>query len=190
MPYSNVSRPRGFVPLNESVWHAHTEIRPVSSVRNTSGGGNASTDLSVGDAYALDASGNVYRAGPNDVVRGVIISFEFAPNPAVMNANGPISVDYITGAPASGSWPNVIGIEDNKCLFECQSDTFAAANVGGSFNLADAAPDSLFRVSQQSISINGGAGSQFKAIALINSPADNAYGANAQVAVQMLQATP
>lgn len=190
MAYSNVSRPRGFVPLNESVGHAHTEVRPVPNVRQAANGGNASTDLAVGDAYALDASGNVYRAGPNDTIKGVVIGFELKANPTVMNGQGPLSVDYITGSAGTPGWPNVIGIEDSKCIFECQSDTFAATNVNGEFNLTDAAPDSLFRVSQQKANIAGGAGAQLKAIGLVNSPADNAYGANAQIMVQFLQMTP
>lgn len=190
MAYSNTSKPNGFLASEESVGHPHVVPRPVANVRPANAGGNASTDLAIGDAYALDANGNAYRAGPNDVVRGVVIGFDFAANPAVMNANGPLSVDYITGAPASGSWPNVLGIEDNKCIFEVQADTFAAANQLGSFNLADAAPDALFRISQQKINIAGGAGTQFKAIGLKPSPADNAYGANARILVEMLQATP
>lgn len=186
MAYSNVSRKRGFVPLSESVGHAHVERRPIPSARTASGGGNASTDMALGDAYALDVNGNAFRAGPNDVVRGVIIGFELAANPNVMNANGPISVDYVTGA---GTWPQLIGIEDNKCLFECQSDTAAQSNVLGTFNLSDAAPDSTWRISQQSINVGGGAGSQIKLERIVDSPADNAAGTNAQVVVSFPQMT-
>ena len=190
MGYSNVSKPNGFLASEESVGHAHVVSRPIPNVRQASAGGNASTDLAVGDAYGIDGNGYAFRAGPNDVVRGVVVGFDLKPNPLVMNANGPISVDYITGAPASGSWPNIIGVEDNKCIFECQADTFAALDVLGSFNLADAAPDSIFRISQQTINIGGGAGVQFKAVGLKQSPADNSYGANARIEVMLLQATP
>jgi hypothetical protein len=190
MAYSNTSRPNGFKPSEESVGAAHVVLRPIPNTRHASSGGNASTDLACGDAYALDSSGNAYRAGPSDIVRGIVIGFVFQANPAVMNANGPLSVDYITGAPATGSWPNLIGIEDNKTIFEVGSDTFAVNDSLGSVNLADAAPDPLFRISQQTVSISGGAGNQFKLIGLKNSPVDNAVGAYARVLVQMLQATP
>lgn len=190
MAYANTNKPNGFKPDEESAGAAHVVLRPVPNVRHASTGGNASTDLACGDAYALDNNGNVYRAGPTDVVRGIVIGFVFQANPAVMNANGPLSTDYITGAPASGSWPNVIGIEDNKTIFEVGADTFAVSNTLGSVNLTDAAPDSLFRISQQLVNVGGGAGTQFKLIGLKPSPVDNAVGQYARVLVQMLQATP
>jgi hypothetical protein len=187
MGYANVFRAMGFAPLFPvGRVHSNTVVRPVPNVRTASSGGNASTDLAIGDAYALDGNGNAYRAGPNDVVRGIVLGFVLQGNPNVMGGNGPISVDYVTGSPASGTWPNVIGVEDNGAEFAVQADTFAADQVGSNINLLDAAPDPTYRQSRQSVVLANGI--QFKVVGLVNSPAMNAYGANAQVAVRLLQA--
>ena len=142
MGYSNVFRAMGFAPLFPvGRVHSNTVVRPVPNVRTPNTGGNASTDLAIGDAYALDGNGNVYRAGTGDIVRGIILGFVLQGNPSVMGGNGPILVDYVSGSPASGTWPNVIGVEDNGAEFAVQADTFAANQVGSNINLLDAAPD-------------------------------------------------
>ena len=80
MAYANTSRKNGFVPLNNSGRIAAiVKPRPIPAVRHASDGGNASTDMAVGDAYALDSNGNAYRAGPNDVVVGIVWGFPFLP---------------------------------------------------------------------------------------------------------------
>lgn len=187
MGYSNVFRAMGFAPLFPvGRVHSNTVVRPVPNVRTPNTGGNASTDLAIGDAYALDGNGNVYRAGTGDIVRGIILGFVLQGNPSVMGGNGPISVDYVSGSPSSGTWPNVIGVEDNGAEFAVQADTFAANQVGSNINLLDAAPDPTYRQSRQSVVLSNGI--QFKVIGLVNSPAMNAYGANALVAVRLLQA--
>jgi hypothetical protein len=189
MGYANVSRPMGFIPLAlAGKSHGNVTERPVPAARTAAAGGNASLDLAIGDAYAIDANGNAYRAGPNDVVRGIVIGVVFQAQPSVMNANGPLSIDYITGLGGqvgTTKIASIIGVEDNSQLWEVQADTFAAANVGGSFNLADAAPDATYRQSRQTINIGAGAGTQFQAVELVNRQADNAYGANARVVVRM-----
>jgi hypothetical protein len=115
------------------------------------------------------------------------MGFVLQANPNIMNANGPVSVDYVTGSPPVGSWPNLIGVEDAGAEFMvCTTDNFQAANVGGSCNLSDAAPDPLFRQSRQEL-VSLVLGTQFRIIGLVNSPAMNAYGTNALVAVRMLQ---
>jgi hypothetical protein len=188
LPYANVFRAVGFNPtFDVGRVRQNVVVRPIPNVRHASSGGNASTDLAKWDAYALDNLGNAYRAGPNDTPRGICIGFVLQANPNVMNGQGPISVDYVSGSPSSGSWPNLIGIEDNGAEFAVQADTFAASQVGASVNLLDAAPDSFYRQSRQSI-IVGTPGTQFKVIALLNSPAMNAYGSNAVVVVRMLTA--
>lgn len=187
MGYSNAFRPMGFLPLFPvGRMHMNVVTRPTPNVRTASSGGNASLDIAIGDAYSIDGNGNVYRAGPNDAVRGIVLGFNFQGNPNVMGGNGPISVDYISGAPASGSWPNVIGVEDAGAEFWVQADTFAANQVGAQVNLLDAAPDPTYRQSRQTVVLANGI--QFKVIGLVKQSGMNDYGANAAVAVRMLQA--
>lgn len=192
MGYANTFRPMGFNPLLAAGKAAAiAKPRPVASVRQAAAGGNASTDLAVGDAYGLDANGNAYRAGPNDAVRGIVVGLRFLGNPNVMSGQGPISLDYITGtlggATGSSVVAQILGIEDPTVAFSVQSDTFAANNVGGKFGLLDAAPDPTYAQSRQTMNIGAGVGSQFEAQDIVQSPADNAYGANAQIVVRMLQ---
>ena len=191
MAYLNVSRPNGFIPFERTAGESERRTRPVPAVRTASTGGNASTDLAMGDAYALDSNGNAYRAGPNDTIRGVVLGFEFQANPLNPPGSAVNSTNYVTGngnKTGTTQIASVIGIEDNACLFECQSDTFSA-NQLGTYNLADAAPDPIYAISHQTVSVGGGAGSQFKIISLKTSPGDNSYGANARVVGQFVQAT-
>lgn len=202
MGLANVSRPFGFIPLiGGGRSNPITRVRPVPTTRSANHGGNSSTDMAIGDAYGIDSNGNTFRAGPQDIVRGIIVGFVLGASGLVMNGNGPVSIDYITGTLSTAIL--LIGIEDNDVDFSVQSDTFAAGNVGQLFNLADAAPDSLWRQSRQTISIGGGVGAQFQAIDIVGGPGtwpggtnsnpsmgnpDDAYGANAQIVVKMLQA--
>lgn len=185
MGYPNVSRPMGFIPAKPvGKVNAGVVPRPIPAVRGASAGGNASRDLAIGDAYALDANGNAHRAGPTDVVVGVCVGFRYLASQAVMNGQGPVSVDYSL----NGQIDTLLGIEDGTTEFFVQSDTFAQSNVGGKFNLADAAPDGILSQSRQTINIGGGAGTQFQAQDIDMSLADNGYGANARVVVKMLTA--
>lgn len=184
MAYANASRKNGFVPMMPAGRaDAIVKARPIASPRHASTGGNASTDMAVGDAVAMDANGNIYRAGPTDVVMGVLWGFRIQAVANVMNGMGPISVEYVTGTQTAVG----LVIEDAGVWFSVQSDTFAVTNIGGKFNLTDAAPDSLFRVSQQQLNVAGGAGLQFQAEDITQDTADNTYGTNARVMVRMLQ---
>lgn len=192
MGYANQSRPMGFVPYSRNGKEQFNTVpRPIASTRQASAGGNASTDIAIGDAYSLDANGNAYRSGPNDVVAGIVWGFRFLGDPNVMQGQGPISLDYITGT-EGGTAPTtvvayVLGIEDNTVDFVVQADTFAATQVGFKANLADAAPDPTYGQSRQTINVGGGAGTQFQIMDIDQSPADNTYGANARVVCRMLQ---
>ncbi len=184
MGYANVSRPMGFKLLRQQGKANAAPIpRPLPAVRTPSGGGNASRDLAIGDAYAIDVNGNAFRAGPNDTVRGIVIGFRFVAVSTIMSGAGPVSEDYS----ANGAVDTIIGIESGIEFFEVQADTFAASNIGGKFNLADAAPDSTLSQSRQTINVSGGAGTQFQAEDILPSLADNAYGTNARIYVRLLQ---
>ena len=192
MGYANQSRPMGFTPLLPAGKAAGiAKPRPIASVRQASGGGNASTDLAVGDAVGYDANGNVFRAGPNDAVRGILIGFRFLGLFTSMAGQGPVSLDYVTGTLGGATPTSLVAtalvLEDPTVAFSVQADTFAQTNVGGKFNLADAAPDSTYAQSRQTMNIGGGAGNQFEAQDILQSPATNAYGANAVIVVRMLQ---
>jgi len=180
--YANVNRPMGFEPsIQGGRVYPETVTRPVLSGRSPVGAA-ASADLAIGDAYALDANGNAYHAGADATIRGVVRGFRFQADGRVMGGAGPVSIDYLPAATAGF----VIGIEDPSTQFEAQTDTFAASNRGGSFNITDAAPDSTLRQSRQSISIGGGAGTQFRVIDIVNRPTDNALGAFARVLCRLL----
>jgi len=155
--------------------------------------------MAVGDAYGIDASGNAFRAGPGDYVRGIILSFVLQASGLVMGGNGPVSLDYVTGTLATAGL--LIGIEDPSVDFSVQFDTFNASDVGKRFNLVDAAPDSTWRQSRQKVS-NAAPGVQFQAIDIVGGPGtapggsgsnpamgspNDAYGANAQGMVRLLQ---
>jgi hypothetical protein len=194
VPYQNTYQPNGFKPYNLSEGSANVQRRPIPAVRTANTGGvSANTDLSLGDAYSLDANGNVYRSGPGDVVAGVINGFEFAPysgNPpgSAINSIG----NYLTGnGGLTGTAPigYVLGVEDAKCLFECaivSGQSFLQSQNLQKFNLADGAPDPFFGISQQvlNVSVNG---LQWEVIDIKFSPEDNNYGPNARVIVRGIQ---
>jgi len=175
----------GFVPLFPSgKQNGIVKPRPIAAVRQAAAGGNASADIAIGDAVGIDANGNAFRAGPNDIVRGIVIGFRMVASSLVMNSNGPISDDYSVNGAANDV---ALVCEDANVQFMVQADTFAQIDVGGKFNLADAAPDPLYSQSRQTINIGGGAGTQFQAEDLLLSTADNSYGANARVVARLLQ---
>jgi hypothetical protein len=185
MGYANVFRALGFNPyLPAGKTQGFTIARNIPTTPTTNTGGNASVNMAIGDAYALDASGNAYRAGPGDTVRGIVLGFRFLANPSVMGGQGPVSIDFFTSGTASAT---LIGLEDPTIMFSVQCDTFAVANIGMSINLVDAAPDSTLRQSRQSVSISNGVGTQFRVIDLVQDLAANAVGANAQIYVSLLQ---
>ncbi len=192
MGYSNVFRPMGFSPYIGARQSFIVVSRPVPAARQASGGGNASLDIAVGDAYGLDGNGNAFRAGPNDSVRGIVIGFRFLGNANVMSGQGPISLDYISGLfgqVGTTTIAYILGCEDPAALFSvnvASGNTFNASNVGTKANLTDAAPDSVYAQSRQTINATGG-GAQFVIEDIAQIPADNAYGTNPLVVVRMLQ---
>ena len=186
MGYANVFRAMGFNPyLPAGKADGFTIARNIPTTPTTNTGGNASLNIAIGDAYALDSSGNAYRAGPSDSVRGIVLGFRFLAAPTVMGGQGPVSIDFFTSGTASAT---LIGIEDPTVMFSVQADTWAAADNGGSYNLVDAAPDSILRQSRQTISISNGVGTQFRVIDLVQALASNSAGANARIYVSLLQA--
>ncbi len=182
--YANAFSPNGFKPLmGDAIKSAKTIRRPVLSGR---GATPSATEviISVGDAYTLDNNGNARHAGPADVVYGIVLAIELNPITSIMGGQGPVSQDQLAASDAGA----IIGIEDEAVYFEVQADTFATSNMNGLFNLVDAAANTLFRQSQQSLNVAGGPGNQFRAIDIVNRPTDSAYGASARVIVKLAQA--
>lgn len=185
MPLANVFAPMGFRLLDEYST-VFIRQRTVIAARVPIGAA-ASADLAIGDAYAIDALGHAYHAGADAVIRGIVVGFALLPVSTIMNGNGPISEDYLAAAAAG----IIEGCEDGNASFEAWSDNtvgFVEANNGGVFNLYDVAPDLLFRQSRQYLNVNGGVGTQFKALKAIASPADNSFGPACRVQVKL--ATP
>lgn len=185
MVLANKSRPMGFIPYNMG-GRANPIItpRPCTAGRTNT---NAITndDLAIGDAYTLDTSGNAHRAGTvgvPDVVAGIVVGFRLEAVPTL--PPGPLSVDYMYAAYAGV----ILGCEDPTQLFSVQADTFAITNTNERVNQADAAPDSTFRQSRQTLNVGAGsvAPFNFQVQGIDPSPADNAAGANAQVLVRLL----
>jgi len=186
MPLANASRPMGFIPFNMGGRaNPIITIRPATAGRVPTGHTVGGTDdLSTGDAYYLVSSGNAHRAGSSgavDQVFGIVLGFRIQADPRV-TVPGPLSVDYLPQAYAA----TLLGCEDPTELFVVQCDNFNIANIGGLFDLVDAQPDATFRQSRQTLT-TGAVGSNFRAIDLDPSPADNAYGANARARVRLMK---
>ena len=185
MPIANASRPMGFIPHNMGGRaNPIITIRPALGPRVGTGHTVTNDDLAIGDAYTLDAAGNVHRAGSVgaiDPVYGIVIGFRLAPDLRIPTP-GPESIDYLSQAAAG----TILGCEDPTQLYTVQCDNFYQVNVGGKFDLVDAVPDPTFRQSRQTLTV-AVAGANFQAIDLNPSPADNAYGANCRARVRLLK---
>lgn len=185
MVLANVFAPMGFRSDSQRTL-MKTVTRPIIQPRVPIGAA-ASADIAIGDAYGIDANGDAYHAGADAVVRGICMGFELQAISGVMNSQGPLSIDYASSTTAV----SMIGCEDPSVEFDVWSDNVVGAqqaNVGGTFNLGDQAPDSLFGQSRQYLNINGGPGAQFKMIKITQETADNSVGAACRVLVQLAQA--
>jgi hypothetical protein len=143
----------------------------------------------IGDAYTLDANGNAFRALGSEaetasVVRGVVEGFRLQAIGA--SPNGPVSKDYIADSDSGF----IIGIEDEEAVFVVEISSFAATEVGNDCDLTNVDGDSVpLRQSRQYLdsgTLGTGGSGQFVIVDLYQSPADNAYGNNAQVLVRIL----
>jgi len=140
--------------------------------------------LAPGDPYTLDANGYAMHAGPNDRVYGIVALIELAAITSIMNGQGPVSQEVLLQTDMG----QIQGMEDPRVDLEVQTDTFATANEGGLFNLVDALYSSLFRQSRVSLGTAQGAGTQFRAVDIVNRPTDNAYGQYARIICKLAQA--
>lgn len=182
MPLDNVNAPNGFITL--ASYEPDKVVQRHVAANRAVVGAAASAALAIGDACGIDANGYAFHAGADVAVRGIVVGFVLAPIPTIMNSQGPISQDYLPATDAG----DVLLIEDPNVEFLVYTDLFARTDEGGLFNLQDGAPNALFRQSIQALDVSAGAGTQFKALRLDNSPADNAYGNYARAVVKLAQA--
>jgi len=174
MPLANVQAPRGFLPYKfGGKW---VPKRTTRSVTLESG------NLAPGDVYTVDTAGAAARAAAGGIVRGVCEGIVLNPIPA--SAQGPVSQDYI----ASGDGGSIIGIEDADAEFIVQTGAGfdATTDIGKLCSHVDAAPNAALAQSRQYLDAAGAAGTNFKLLAMVDSPADNATGDYAWVVVRLL----
>lgn len=177
----NVDSPMGFMALY------HGGRREPRRIQRTVLASRAQP-LMPCDAYTL-ASGtdNASQAVGTEgeaasTVRGIVEGIEL--NPIAASPDGPVSQDYIPAADAGG----IIGIEDSDCHFRVQATTFANTNLGFRANLVNGTPSTVLRQSRQEIdgaTLNASNDLEFLCIDIVQSPADNDYGANAKIDVQL-----
>jgi len=171
---ANKNGPAGFRLFQQpQESHAVTRSRTVKATHNET--------LAVGDAYTLDADGEIdERAAGSDTVRGIVMGFEIEPTAGA--PQGPMSKDFLPTLTAG----KAIVCEDPRAVFVVQATTFAKANSVQKAGLDDNAGDANLRQSRQQIDgATYGSGTQFQVLGLAPSPADNDYGAFAKILVRL-----
>lgn len=169
MALDNVDSPRGFSLIRSGRGESVNRVERVVD-------GTVARTLAVGDCYQLDASGQASRAEADDTVRGVVESIVLAP--VVGSAEGPVSQHYLPASTAG----KIIGIEDPRAKFEVQITTMAVTDEEKLADHVDGAASATLGQSRQELDGSTlGTGDQFRVHAKVDSPADNAYGANCRV---------
>jgi hypothetical protein len=172
---ANTNMPRGFKLLNS----AGREARRVE--RTVLVGNDAA--IAPGDAYFINAGGDVTRAEADEVVSGICEA-------VVLQGvdQGPMSYSYLPATTAG----KIIGIEDSDAEFEVQCVAqidLADLDLGAYCDLVDAVPDATLGQSRQYVAdVGGTAVSKFKLVRVIDR-VDNVAGAYNKVVVKMLVAS-
>lgn len=179
MPLANVDSPFGFRLVFSSGTREPRRIQRVVPA-------SRSLSIMIGDSYTLDSSGQALRAVGTEAsasaVRGIVEGI--ALNPIAASPNGPVSQDYLPAADAGA----IIGIEDNNAEFRAQITTIAVTDVGKRCQVVNNTNDVTLRQSRQELdgaTLSASDDDEFVVVSLLDSPADNAYGANAKVVVRM-----
>lgn len=175
MPIANVNAPRGFSLLRQGGKAEAKRIRRAAA-------SGRDKDLMIGDAYTLDVDGSALRLEvATDPMNGIVEGIDL--NPIAASPQGPVSQDYIPAADAGA----IIGIEDPDALFRVMITTIdTTMDIGKSAAIVDVDGSQALRRSRQSIVLDG-TNKQVTILELLDSPADNASGAFAQVVVRLLQ---
>lgn len=138
-------------------------------------------DLAPGDAYTIEADGNVTRVlDETTPIHGIVEAI------VLKTKDGPVSYAMLPADVAG----EVIGIEDPDCEFEVQlsgATGFIATSTGQPANVLDAAPDTTLHRSRQSLDDTTiGTGVQVNVLRLVDRPG-NAIGQYAKVACRLIQ---
>lgn len=183
MGYPNVFGPNGFLAYNhDPIKTVKILPRPVLAGRVATATATEVT-ICIGDPYTLDTLGNAMHAGPGDVVYGIVAAIGLNAVFPVMFGQGPVSQEILT----AGEGGYIMGYESMDYYFEVQTPNFTPSNIGGLFNLVDAAYHVRLRQSRVYLGTTA-AGTQFRAIDIIPRPTDNTYGPNARVICRLNQA--
>lgn len=171
---ANLDAPMGFRQIFSGGHEPIRRQRAADADRTTPNG-----DIAPGDAYTIEADGNVTRCDGNTAPNGVCEGI------ALKGVNeGPVSYQYLPGNVAG----NVIGIEDILTEFEVQTNAVisqADLDAGAEVNVVDAAPDTVLGQSRQQVGDVGGA--QFKVVAHVDRPNNDATAVNSKVIVKLLE---
>lgn len=172
---ANTDKRNGFQPITSGGRETRRARRAVDS-------SNANT-IMPGDAYIVEADGNVTRATAGNVT--VVGIMEAVDLPGAGIAEGPTTYDYVPAATAL----HIIGIEDWATEFAVTATVALTADdyiAGAQVDLVDTAGSTTLRQSRQAIGDRGG--DQFKLIRPVVEyvPGYDPYGQYATVVVTLL----
>lgn len=169
---ANADTPLGFRLIKTA---GHEPIRRVRSVDSAN-----SNAIAPGDAYTIEADGNITRCNgstaPNGICEGIVLQG--------IN-EGPVSYQYLPAGVAG----QVIGIEDPTAMFWVQTNAaipLSAYDAGAEVNVVDAAPNATLGQSRQEVGDVGG--SQLLLKELVDTPNNTINATEAKVIVGLLPA--
>lgn len=169
---ANTDAPIGFRLIMTG---GHEPIRKQRAVDSS----NATT-LAPGDAYTIEADGNVTRCDGNTAPNGICEGI------ALQGIDeGPMSRQYLPAGVAG----NIIGIEDSTAMFEVQTEAVisqADLDAGAMVDVVDAAANATLGQSRQEVGDVGGA--QLKVIGHVDRPNNDPTAVDAKIIVKLLEA--
>lgn len=136
--------------------------------------------LAPGDAYTIEADGNITRCNGSTQPNGIVEGLELQGVD-----EGPVSRAYLPALTAG----TIIGIEDASCTFRVQTNAAIIAtefDAGALVDVVDAAPHVLLAQSRQEVGDVGG--SQLRLVSVIDTPLNEPYIINAKVEVALVPA--
>lgn len=166
---ANVDKRNGF-QLITSGGRQPRRVRRAVDASNT-------TVIAPGDAYVIEADGNIARCTATNVaVNGIVEAIDLQGID-----EGPMSRDYIPANVAAF----VIGIEDDDAEFEVTANVALAAtdyDSAAEVDIVDTAPDTTLRQSRQAV---GAIGDQFRLVRPVARPDNDSYAQYARVVVKL-----
>lgn len=175
---ANTDKRNGFQPITSGGRQTRRARRNVDS--------SNSNTIMPGDAYIIEADGNVTRATAGNVTCVGIMEAVDLPGAGI--AEGPTTYDYVPAAVAL----HIIGIEDEQAEFAVTTTAAITADdydAGALVDLVDTTGNVPLRQSRQAVGDAGG--DQFKLIRPLEIyiPNYDQYAAFATVVVKMIPAS-